>query len=63
MDAGLWYGLGALYVIGGIISILLATAFDVEGAEAVPWFIFWPIFDLIAVGILAVRALRRMFSK
>ena len=38
-----------------IISILLATAFDVEGAEA-PWFIFWPIFDLIAVGILAVRA-------
>ena len=59
-----WFVAGYIYIVGGALSMMLAYHFDsvVGGAEAVPWFIFWPIFDLIAVGILTVRVLRRMFK-
>ena len=62
MDVATWTGLGCLYVVAGMASLTLARELNVEGAEAVPWFIFWPIFYVISVIVLTGRALRSMFK-
>ena len=63
MDVITWTALGCAYFIVGLVSSMeLASKFNVEGVEAVPWFIFWPIFDVIAVIVLTGRALRSMFK-